>query len=155
MATNRQKAAARKNVKKAQKASASRRNAGKTPKLGSHPMTSHTEHGLSATKFAFPKERKEPLTDASHVRNAIARFNQVDLREQLIEIGSDDGIAHRIDEIVWPIRERLGCQVGRIVFSGGDGLLGVIDDGGLDGRLASLEHLMIMAKARAQIRLQS
>jgi hypothetical protein len=28
-------------------------------------------------KFAFPKERKEPLEDASHVRNAIARFNQV------------------------------------------------------------------------------
>ena len=26
--------------------------------------------------FAFPKERKEPLTDASHVRNAIARFDQ-------------------------------------------------------------------------------
>jgi cell division protein FtsX len=29
------------------------------------------------TKFAFPKEEKEPLNDASHVRNAIARFNQV------------------------------------------------------------------------------
>jgi len=28
-------------------------------------------------KFAFPKERKEPLEDASHVRNAIARFDQV------------------------------------------------------------------------------
>jgi hypothetical protein len=28
-------------------------------------------------KFAFPKERKEPLENASHVRNAIARFNQV------------------------------------------------------------------------------
>ena len=27
--------------------------------------------------FAFPKERKEPLKDASHVRNAVARFNQV------------------------------------------------------------------------------
>ena len=27
--------------------------------------------------FAFPKERKEPLGNASHVRNAIARFNQV------------------------------------------------------------------------------
>jgi len=27
--------------------------------------------------FAFPKERKEPLNDASHVRNAIARFDQV------------------------------------------------------------------------------
>jgi hypothetical protein len=28
--------------------------------------------------FAFPDERKEPLNDASHVRNAIARFNQVE-----------------------------------------------------------------------------
>jgi hypothetical protein len=28
-------------------------------------------------KFAFPKERKEPIHDAAHVRNAIARFNQV------------------------------------------------------------------------------
>ena len=32
---------------------------------------------LDEDKFAFPKERKEPLEDASHVRNAIARFNQV------------------------------------------------------------------------------
>ena len=28
--------------------------------------------------FAFPKQRKEPLEDASHVRNAIARFDQVE-----------------------------------------------------------------------------
>jgi Family of unknown function (DUF6582) len=28
--------------------------------------------------FAFPKQRKEPLTDARHVRNAIARFDQVE-----------------------------------------------------------------------------
>lgn len=27
--------------------------------------------------FAFPKQRKEPLTSPSHVRNAVARFNQV------------------------------------------------------------------------------
>ena len=27
--------------------------------------------------FAFAKQRKEPLEDATHVRNAIARFNQV------------------------------------------------------------------------------
>jgi hypothetical protein len=27
--------------------------------------------------FAFPRTRKEPMTDARHVRNAIARFNQV------------------------------------------------------------------------------
>ena len=32
---------------------------------------------LSTREFAFPKERKEPLEDASHVRNAIGRFNQV------------------------------------------------------------------------------
>ena len=32
---------------------------------------------LPDSAYAFPKERKEPLTDASHVRNASARFNQV------------------------------------------------------------------------------
>ena len=29
-------------------------------------------------EFAFPDERKEPLNDAAHVRNAIARFDQVE-----------------------------------------------------------------------------
>lgn len=44
----------------------------------------HTKHGeltkqsdLPDSVFAFPKERKEPLTDAEHVRNAVARFDQV------------------------------------------------------------------------------
>lgn len=44
----------------------------------------HEEHGhltmqsnLPDTVFAFPKQRKEPLTDARHVRNAVARFDQV------------------------------------------------------------------------------
>jgi hypothetical protein len=32
---------------------------------------------IDSDKFAFPKERKEPIHDADHVRNAIARFNQV------------------------------------------------------------------------------
>lgn len=32
---------------------------------------------ISAADFAFPKQRKEPLHDAAHVRNAVARFNQV------------------------------------------------------------------------------
>lgn len=32
---------------------------------------------LDDDKFAFPKERKEPLENASHVRNAVSRFNQV------------------------------------------------------------------------------
>jgi hypothetical protein len=33
---------------------------------------------LDNREFAFPRQRKEPLTDASHVRNAIARFDQVE-----------------------------------------------------------------------------
>ena len=48
---------------------------------------SHTEHhnldssdrdDLPDSSYAFPKQRKEPLTDATHVRNALARFNQVE-----------------------------------------------------------------------------
>jgi len=46
---------------------------------------SHTEHGDLSTRsnlpesvYAFPRQRKEPLTDASHVRNALARFDQVE-----------------------------------------------------------------------------
>jgi hypothetical protein len=44
----------------------------------------HEEHGRLAVQsdlpdsvYAFPKQRKEPLTDAQHVRNAVARFDQV------------------------------------------------------------------------------
>lgn len=33
---------------------------------------------LSESKFAFPEQRKEPLENASHVRNAVSRFNQVE-----------------------------------------------------------------------------
>jgi len=32
---------------------------------------------IPESHFAFPKEEKEPLNDAAHVRNAIARFDQV------------------------------------------------------------------------------
>jgi hypothetical protein len=35
-------------------------------------------NNLPETAFAFPRLRKEPMTDASHVRNAIARFDQVE-----------------------------------------------------------------------------
>ena len=35
-------------------------------------------NALDEDQFAFPKERKEPLNNASHVRNAIARFDQVE-----------------------------------------------------------------------------
>ena len=44
----------------------------------SHELDTDERNDLRSTQFAFPDERKEPLTDASHVRNAIARFNQVE-----------------------------------------------------------------------------
>src|SRR6266513_4301950 len=78
MATTRQKSAARSNIKRAVAVSASRRRRGLQPKRGKHPLSSHAEREIPSTKFAFPKERKEPLTDARHVRNAVARFNQVE-----------------------------------------------------------------------------
>ena len=44
----------------------------------------HEKHGRLTTQtdlpdsvYAFPKQRKEPMTDAQHVRNAVARFDQV------------------------------------------------------------------------------
>jgi hypothetical protein len=40
-------------------------------------LTNRVRDRITATKFAFPKQRKEPLENASHVRNAVARFNQV------------------------------------------------------------------------------
>src|SRR4051812_44470130 len=36
-----------------------------------------TQSDLPESVYAFPKQRKEPLTDAEHVRNAVARFDQV------------------------------------------------------------------------------
>jgi hypothetical protein len=41
-------------------------------------LTAKNRNDLNATQFAFPTQRKEPLENASHVRNAIARFNQVE-----------------------------------------------------------------------------
>jgi hypothetical protein len=40
-------------------------------------LTTTKRARLPATVFAFPRERKLPLPDASHVRNAMARFGQV------------------------------------------------------------------------------
>jgi len=36
-----------------------------------------TQSDLPDSVYAFPKQRKEPLIDAQHVRNAVARFDQV------------------------------------------------------------------------------
>jgi len=47
------------------------------PKKG-QGLSTADENRLPDSEFAFPEERKEPLSDAGHVRNAIARFDQVE-----------------------------------------------------------------------------
>lgn len=77
MATEKQKTAARENIKKAQKvghAKGTRKSAGG----GSAGMSTAERDSVEDTGFAFPKQRKEPLNDAKHVRNAVARFDQVE-----------------------------------------------------------------------------
>ena len=69
MSSQKQKQAARKNIKKAQAARHDEGAPGCRPPKGSW---------LKDTQFAFPDQRKEPLNDAAHVRNAIARFDQVE-----------------------------------------------------------------------------
>lgn len=72
MSSQKQKQAARKNIKKAQ---AARREQGGHETSG---MSTAEKDRLKDTQFAFPDQRKEPLNDAAHVRNAIARFDQVE-----------------------------------------------------------------------------
>jgi hypothetical protein len=40
-------------------------------------LSTAEKNSLPTTAFAFPRARKEPMTDAAHVRDAMARFNQV------------------------------------------------------------------------------
>lgn len=40
-------------------------------------MSEKQRDELEPDQFAFPKQRKEPLNNAAHVRNALARFDQV------------------------------------------------------------------------------
>ena len=77
MATERQKDAARRNVVKAREAQSARAHGENVPR-DSQGMSTAEKDRLADQEFAFPEERKEPLTDARHVRNAIARFDQVE-----------------------------------------------------------------------------
>ena len=40
-------------------------------------LSDKEKENLPESTFAFPRERKEPLKDARHVQEAIARFDQV------------------------------------------------------------------------------
>ena len=44
---------------------------------GHGKLSAPEKNDLPESVFASPKQRKEPLTDAPHVKNALARFNQV------------------------------------------------------------------------------
>src|SRR4051812_49384401 len=77
MSTTRQKKAAQTNIAKARQVQSARAHGEKIPQR-SEGITTAQENRLGDTSFAFPEERKEPLTDAKHVRNAIARFDQVE-----------------------------------------------------------------------------
>ena len=77
MATPKQKQAARRNIAKAREVQSARAHGAKVPSR-SQGMSTAEENRLRDTQFAFPEERKEPLTDARHVRNAVARFDQVE-----------------------------------------------------------------------------
>ena len=66
-------------------------------------MATTKKSQLPDSDFAFPAERKEPLTDASHVRNAIARFAQVE--------GVSDAERDRAWERVMAAAKRFGVDV--------------------------------------------
>jgi hypothetical protein len=80
MSTTKQKQAARKNLEKARAAQSRRRRAGTSTRsrAPSGVLTTARQNELPDSAFAFPEQRKEPLTDAKHVRNAVARFDQVE-----------------------------------------------------------------------------
>ncbi len=49
----------------------------KTTRKGPGKLTNKKREQLPDSTFAYPKERKEPLNSASHVKDALARFDQV------------------------------------------------------------------------------
>src|SRR2546423_6441494 len=77
MSTTKQKQAARRNIAKARQVQTARAH-GKP--VARHPtgLSTAEQNRLPDSRFAFPEQRKEPLTDARHVRNAVARFDQVE-----------------------------------------------------------------------------
>lgn len=77
MATQKQKTAAHQNLKRARTVQSARAR-GTQVRRRSPGLSTRQQNRMPAQTFAFPKDRKEPLNDARHVRNAIARFDQVE-----------------------------------------------------------------------------
>jgi hypothetical protein len=66
-------------TKAASKKTASKKSAAKKggSSASGHTLSTDQRNKMSESTYAFPKQRKEPLNNASHVRSAIARFDQV------------------------------------------------------------------------------
>jgi hypothetical protein len=77
VSTTKQKEAAKKNIEKARGIQSARAHGAKIPRQ-TRGLSTADQDKLPDSAFAFPKERKEPLTDARHIRNAISRFDQVE-----------------------------------------------------------------------------
>ena len=77
MATDKQKEAARRNIEKAREVQSERAHGEDVPR-SSEGLSTAEKDRLRDSDFAFPAERKEVISDARHVRNAIARFDQVE-----------------------------------------------------------------------------
>jgi hypothetical protein len=76
VSTEKQKEAARRNIDTAREVESERASGEDIPYPSG--LSTAEEDRLCAEEFAFPRERKEPLLDAGHVRNAVARFDQVE-----------------------------------------------------------------------------
>jgi hypothetical protein len=77
MSTTKQKQTARRNLSKARNVQ-HRRAEGKQVPRSSTGLSTAQKNDLPDSAFAFSAQRKEPLVDAKHVRNAVARFDQVE-----------------------------------------------------------------------------
>ena len=77
MSDEKQKEAARRNLEKAREVQSERAHGENIPR-STEGLSTADKDRLPEAEFAFPAERKEPLIDAAHVRNAIARFDQVE-----------------------------------------------------------------------------
>ena len=70
-------------------------------------------NAIDSRQFAFPKQRKEPLENAAHVRNAIARFDQV---EGVTDAERDEAWKHILTaakKFGVEVREKSWREVGR------------------------------------------
>lgn len=70
-------------------------------------LSAQERNAMPARQFAFPAERKEPLENASHVRNAVARFDQV------------KGVSDEERDLAWSRIEAAAARYGVVLHEAG------------------------------------